>query len=216
MTEIEAIEHYRKLKKINQIVVANAMGMTDKTYRTKLQNGGKDIEVYRYQAACKVLGIDPNDFLFNMVDESKITPFNIYQIPLLIHNASAGNGTHIADVEDNIECMMDVSKDMFKMSLSPAQQKAFVAVRVRGDSMMPTLKEDDVVVINTEDIMPKDGIFVIRINDCLFVKRLRCSISKVEILSDNPFYKTQVASGEWFEYNDIKIIGKVVVAICKW
>lgn len=216
MTEIEAIEHYRKLKKINQIVVANAMGMTDKTYRTKLQNGGKDIEVYRYQAACKVLGIDPNDFLFNMVDESKITPFNIYQIPLLIHNASAGNGTHIADVEDNIECMMDVSKDMFKMSLSPAQQKAFVAVRVRGDSMMPTLKEDDVVVINTEDIMPKDGIFVIRINDCLFVKRLRCSISKVEILSDNPFYKTQVASGEWFDYNDIKIIGKVIVAICKW
>lgn len=216
MTEIEAIEHYRKLKKINQAIIARAMGMTEKTYRVKLHNGGKDIEVYRYQAACKVLGIDPNDFLFNMVDESKLTPFNVYQFPVLMHNASAGNGTHIADIEDNVECMMDVSKDMFKMALSPAQQKSYVAVRVQGDSMMPTLKEDDIVIINTDDTRAKDGIFVLRINDSLFVKRLRCSINKVEILSDNPFYKTQIASGEWFDYNEIKIIGKVVVAICKW
>ena len=45
-------------------------------------------------------------------------------------------------------------------------------IRVSGDSMEPTLFDGDVVLIDRNDFVPKDGVYVLRIEDSLFVKRL--------------------------------------------
>jgi phage repressor protein C with HTH and peptisase S24 domain len=55
--------------------------------------------------------------------------------------------------------------------------------------MEPTLFDGDVVLVDRNDAMPKDGVYVLRIEDNLFVKRLsRLPNNKIEVISDNPSY----------------------------
>ncbi|MEO6434035.1 MAG: S24 family peptidase [Sphingomicrobium sp.] len=63
-------------------------------------------------------------------------------------------------------------------------------VRVEGDSMAPTLNPGDDVLVDTADCNGRlrDGIYVLRIDDALLVKRLALNPVKrrVTIQSDNP------------------------------
>ena len=83
-------------------------------------------------------------------------------------------------------------------------------VRVRGDSMTPTLIEgDDVLVdrLNDRDGL-RDGIYVLRRDDVLLVKRvaLTPTANTLTISSDNPAYPT------WRDcpLDTVTILGRVV------
>lgn len=61
------------------------------------------------------------------------------------------------------------------------------AIRVRGDSMEPTLKNGDLIVVDTIRTTPSDGIYVIANGDEIQVKRLqRLSPTRLVVASDNP------------------------------
>ena len=83
-------------------------------------------------------------------------------------------------------------------------------VRVEGDSMTPTLNAGDDILVDLGDCMERlrDGIYVLRIDDALVVKRVALNPlgRRVTIQSDNPAYP------DWpdCELNDINCIGRVI------
>jgi phage repressor protein C with HTH and peptisase S24 domain len=84
--------------------------------------------------------------------------------------------------------------DTQPMSLSKAfidqhglDAKNLVAVKVKGESMEPTLYEGDLVVFNAADRSPKDGIvYAINYEGELVVKRMQRDIGRWWLSSDNP------------------------------
>ncbi len=83
-------------------------------------------------------------------------------------------------------------------------------VRVEGDSMSPTLNDGDDVLVDRGDSGERlrDGIYVLRIDDAVVVKRLALSPMgrRVTVQSDNPAYP------DWPDCSleEINCIGRVI------
>lgn len=85
-------------------------------------------------------------------------------------------------------------------------------ISVQGDSMDPTLSDGDDILVNQADAAEglRDGIYVLRRDDSLMVKRVAINPSpgRLTIRSDNPAYP------EWRDCDlaTIDIIGRVIWA----
>lgn len=83
------------------------------------------------------------------------------------------------------------------------------AMRVEGDSMEPTLMENDMVLINknANTIGPGGGIFGINWRKMVLVKRLQLNLqtNEIAIKSDNPKYDSIAVAPD-----EIQIEGKVI------
>jgi len=111
-------------------------------------------------------------------------------------NASAGGGAF--NFDENYETIY-IDKKIIDKNLD--------AINVIGDSMEPTIKEKSIIFIDRNDKnINNGGIFVIRTNAGVFVKRVRLkSNGKIELISDNKAYPSE---NVFFE--EVEIIGKVV------
>ena len=85
-----------------------------------------------------------------------------------------------------------------------------VLVSVEGDSMEPTLEENDLVLIDRQQTeFAREGIYVIRLDDMLMVKRLqRQPKGLIQIISDNFNYPPITLSNDSGE--SIDILGKAI------
>ena len=129
-------------------------------------------------------------------------------IPRLGVGASAGPGA-FGDGEAPVGA---VAFDPAWLKRLGVPEGAASIIKVQGDSMEPTLANGDEILVNTADKGTKavNGVYVIRLDDLLMVKRLafRRGGKPVSILSDNPAYPALEAShGPTFT-----IIGKAVWA----
>jgi len=85
-------------------------------------------------------------------------------------------------------------------------------VRVEGDSMAPTLSAGDDILVDLGDAANRvrDGIYVLRVDDAVVVKRIALHPmgGKVTVQSDNPAYP------DWpdFNFDKINCIGRVIWA----
>lgn len=76
-------------------------------------------------------------------------------------------------------------------------------LRVRGASMEPGLMDGDQILIDTADRVARDGVFVIRIDGAIMVKRLAVRGRTIMASSDNPDAQP-IAEGP------ITVLGRVV------
>jgi phage repressor protein C with HTH and peptisase S24 domain len=83
-------------------------------------------------------------------------------------------------------------------------------VRVEGDSMAPTLNAGDDILVDLGDAADRlrDGIYVLRIDDSVVVKRLALNPMgrRVTVQSDNPAYSDWPDCG----LDEINCIGRVI------
>lgn len=71
-----------------------------------------------------------------------------------------------------------ITKDITKLSV----------IAVKGDSMEGVLSDGDNILVNHAATTPRDGLFVLRINNDLMVKRVQSLPGKLLITSANPAY----------------------------
>jgi Peptidase S24-like len=93
-----------------------------------------------------------------------------------------------------------------KMGVDPAQVSL---IRVEGDSMQPTLNNGDDIMVDKAAALRavKDGVYVLRMDDTLIVKRLaKGKGGKISVLSDNPEYP----SLHHLDASAVQVIGRVV------
>ena len=97
-------------------------------------------------------------------------------------------------------------------ALTPTSPSNLSIVRVEGDSMSPTLNAGDEILVDLADCMERlrDGIYVLRIDDAVVVKRLALNPlgRRVTVQSDNPAYPDWPDCG----LDDINCIGRVIWA----
>jgi phage repressor protein C with HTH and peptisase S24 domain len=102
--------------------------------------------------------------------------------------------------------------DRWLKALTASQPSKLSIVRVEGDSMAPTLNAGDDILVDLGDSVDRlrDGIYVLRIDDAVVVKRLALNPTgrRVTVQSDNPAYP------DWPDCSlaDLKPIGRVIWA----
>jgi hypothetical protein len=127
-------------------------------------------------------------------------------IPMIAAHASAGPGS--LDDSDNVAGQIGFdAKWLRSVTANPASVSV---IQVEGDSMVPTLADGDDILVDRSDGADRlrDGIYVLRIEDALNVKRLAINPSSrsVTIRSDN------IAYPSWpdCDLSKIELIGRVV------
>lgn len=110
-------------------------------------------------------------------------------VPVFDVAASAGNGAHVEG--EDVICNMAFDSDFLKR-MTDAKPKDLAIIRVKGHSMEPALLDDDHVLVDrTKTNLSYDGLFVIRFDDALHVKRIGRSATRgnVMVISDHPSYR---------------------------
>ena len=127
-------------------------------------------------------------------------------IPALDIGASAGGGS-LNDSENPISTLAFQSN--WVRTIASGRPEALSVIRVEGDSMLPTLADGDQIVVDTDDRERlRDGIYVLRTDDALLVKRLSVNPAtrRLSIKSDN------IAYPSWDDCDPatVAVIGRVV------
>lgn len=126
--------------------------------------------------------------------------------------ASAGFGASCEDAP--IPQKVSISRDFLHsdLGLAPAHT---IMLQVSGDSMEPTMRTGDKVIVDTSRRQLLDGIHVLVMNGALLIKRLATSSTGIRIISDNERYPSEEAEITRFRWGQpdgddaITIIGRV-------
>ncbi|MDR0453497.1 MAG: helix-turn-helix transcriptional regulator [Deferribacteraceae bacterium] len=122
--------------------------------------------------------------------------------------AVAAGGGVATDYEHEIDKLAFQKKWINKQ---PYPANTLSMVTVTGDSMEPTYKNHDIVMITTEISNLSPAVYVIRNSDGLRLKRLyKDKDGCLHIISDNKVYPEEIYKPEEIEAGNIEIIGKVV------
>ncbi len=127
-------------------------------------------------------------------------------------SASAGSGSLPCDERSRPYFAFD---ERWLQRMTSANANDLVIIRVEGDSMAPTLGDGDDILIDRGDDAKRlrDGIYVLRIDDALIVKRVALNpvTRRVTLQSDNPAYP------DWpdLELDAVTCIGRVIWAARK-
>jgi phage repressor protein C with HTH and peptisase S24 domain len=134
-------------------------------------------------------------------------------LPVYNVHAAAGSGTLIHS-EYTIDTLMIPTSLLAEFGLT---ESIASIIYVDGDSMEPTLSHGDRLLVDTREQQHPvtNGVYVIRIDDSVYVKRLRWDIAsgKYNIISDNidyPVFQIDHNNGRNF-----KIIGKAIAPVFK-
>lgn len=131
----------------------------------------------------------------------------LVQIPVLNVEASAGHGA-LAEMESK-SGQFGFDEGWLR-KLTPSKASSLSIIHVHGDSMEPTLNDGDEVMVDLGDGQSRlrDGIYVLRMDDALNVKRVAIEPQgrRISVLSDNPAYP----SWRGLERRAINIVGRVL------
>ncbi len=130
----------------------------------------------------------------------------LFTVPRLDIGAAAGAGGLGED--DRTEGLLAFDERWLRqLSASPGQLSL---IRVEGDSMAPTLAHGDDIMVDGGDAGDRlrDGIYVLRRDGVLLVKRILCAGGRgtIAIVSDNPAYPTD----EGVDPAGVDIVGRVL------
>lgn len=119
--------------------------------------------------------------------------------------ASAGHGSIIED-EEIVSRLAFPPGYLQRITKSSPANLAIISVK--GDSMLPTLADDDLVMVDTgKTSLDFDGLFVLRFGEALHVKRIaRAEIGKVRIISDNRGAYPAIE----IRKEEVGVVGKVI------
>ncbi len=136
-------------------------------------------------------GADPDDYMF---------------VPRYDVRISAGRGNIIRS--EQVVDYLAFKNDWVRKRLN-TEPRNLLLIEAVGDSMAPTLEDSDLLLVDLgEPRFKHDGVYVIRRNSDLAVKRLqRRPDGKLMIMSDNPAYTAVAVAAE-----SVRILGRVIWA----
>lgn len=212
MKTSDQIKMIRQMENLTQAEFAKQLGVSTATIAS-IENDSRDIPKTLIKKLLKEKNINANWLLTGegeMFTSRKElhSPIKIMAeslvgrlIPYLEQPVSAGFGEELSG---------DEGKNRYICIPDTAGKKDLKALRVKGDSMDPTLKDGDIVVCDTGGWVG-DGVYVIKTHEFAFVKRVILEPEGYKVISDNQKYPPyQVPASE-----DTVIIGKVYCAVVR-
>jgi phage repressor protein C with HTH and peptisase S24 domain len=129
-------------------------------------------------------------------------------LPFYEVKASAGDGT-LVEAEEQTH-LISFEPEWLNKEIGVNPNDVFLML-VDGDSMYPTLKSDAMIMVNRNFNGLSDGIYVMRHDHNLLVKRLQMLPGGIiKVKSDNSIYESWEINKEHLNGTDIELIGRVV------
>ena len=180
--------------------VGNCVGVSKSTVRKWesgfISNMGRD----KIAALAKCLELNPITLVNGNMDTDVAIPTSAVRIPVY---AAIPAGIPLEAIEDIID-WEEISPDM-------AKQGDFFALRVKGDSMEPRIKDGDVVIVRCQQSVDNGDVAVVMVNASdATLKRFHATPSGVKLLPDNPAHNPLFFSPAEVEQLPVRVIGKVV------
>lgn len=148
----------------------------------------------------------PEETLGGPAPAARAADAELVRVPRLEVGASAGAGA----LPEEERARGHIAFDPAWLRRVSADPKRLSLIRVEGDSMAPTLADGDEILVDRADAAERlrDGIYVLRIEDALVVKRVAPHPAgrSLSIRSDNPAYPG------WpdIDPSAVEIVGRVV------
>ena len=200
-----------KALKTNAFAAEAAAGLPQDAIRNVIRSDQKKAgpTLTRVREICEALNLelyigprrDTGPVEITEIDGEQFAPIRRFDAEL-----SAGNGAE--NGADHVSEMLAFRRDwLTRLGVSPAHA---CLVKVRGESMQPTLHDGDLVLIDQSKTKVRSGrIYAFNDGGHSKVKRLDCMEDHTLIIrSDNPQFPLDIRKGE--DANALKIIGEVV------
>ena len=149
----------------------------------------------------------PESMLGGLPEDPAAEFGELVPVPRVPVRASAGPGAIPGDESAKPYFAFD---PIWLKSLTRSPASKLSVIRVEGDSMAPTLSAGDDILVDNADVADRlrDGIYVLRVDGALLVKRLAIHPvgRRVTVQSDNPAYGDLPDCG----LDEIECIGRVI------
>ena len=201
-----ALEELIRQRGVNYSSISRLLGRNVSYIQQYLRKGSpRHLDEQDRQILAQFFGVD-EAVLGGPV--ARHTPIiQLVQIPVLDVEASAGHGA-VAGAESQAGQFGFDEKWLRK--LTQARPTNLSIIKVVGDSMEPTLHDGDEVLVDISDEQSKlrDGIYVLRMDGALNVKRVAIEPQgrKISVVSDNAAYP----SWQGLDRRSINIVGRVL------
>lgn len=101
--------------------------------------------------------------------------------------------------------------DYEEISEEMARQGEFFALQIKGDSMEPRIKENDVVIVRKQQDIDSGDVAIILVNGYeATVKKVTKFPGGINLIPNNPSYDVITYTNEQIEKLPVQIVGKVV------
>lgn len=108
------------------------------------------------------------------------------------------------DAVENIIDYEEISEEM-------ARQGEFFALKIKGDSMEPRIKEGDVVIVRKQPDVESGDIAIVLVNgDDATIKKVQKFDGGINLIPSNSAYNVLTYSNAQIESLPVQILGKVV------
>ena len=193
----------REKAKLSQEELAEKLGVTQTTI-TRYENGHRLPCADFLESLVKLSGCDPGWLLAGEAEIIEVPsggdiPGSDYiLVPRVSGEIAAGEGLA---PEPSVEIRIAFRRDWIQKKGDP---KNMSLIRVRGDSMEPTLFSGDTVLIDhgKNYIEPEGGLYAMAVDGLIMIKRLQpLPDKKIRVISDNPKYVTYAAAPERIHIN---------------
>lgn len=197
ITKIELLKR-AELKAKTRAKIGEALGLPASRI-SEMFKGTRDLS---YDEARKL--IDRFD-LMDQEPSGELSTDSLAMVPQLELGFSMGGGSVFEDYPS--QGVMPFQRDWLRGLIRGRLDELFVA-RGDGDSMEPTLKDGDIVLIDTSqrDVLQQDRIWAVSYGDLGMIKRVRrLPGGTYQLISDNPNV-TPIAAYD----GEMHVIGRVI------
>lgn len=210
----ERLKLLRKTLGLTQTDFAKKLGMTMQGIQ-KWEYGTVEIKTSSIMLICSTFNVNP-DWLLNGTGEMFIDNVSsqqelsdIISIPYYPEvSAAAGSGALVYD-ESTVK-NIQISSAIINISTGDN----VCLINATGNSMQPVIDDRDLLLVDlSQKLITDEGIYVIRLDTTLVVKRVQKILNGFILISDNPQYPPKEITAENFNENDAAVIGKVIAVI---
>lgn len=199
------IRYLRKKKNWSQDLLAEKLGYKSYTTIQKWEMGTSEPPVKTLKVLAELFGVDMHDLANTDLESTYLKPHlsfgDAISIPIL---NTVVAGLPLSAYEDIIG-YEEVSRKLG----SPDE---LFALKVKGDSMLPVLQEDDVIIVKQQSDVESGDIAIVLINgDEATVKKVMKSQDGITLIAFNPaVYEPHFYPNDEIVRMPIRIAGKVV------
>lgn len=195
------IRRARELKGLTQDELAKRMGYKSRSTIARIENGDNDVSQSKLKKFAEILDVSIDFLLDDGKDKASVSRPKGVRIPVLGNVAAGIPITAVTDVEDWEEIPEKL-----------ASSGTYFALRIKGQSMEPRIKNGDVVIVRQQEDVDTGDVAIVLVNgDEATVKEVKKLDTGIMLIGWN----TAVYSPRFYSAKDIKslpvrIIGKVV------
>lgn len=193
----------RKERELRAEDVAKAMGVSLSTYRR--WEAGSDSPHNKIEELAKFFNVSI-DFLMRGVESEADKQRNIIKVPVLGRVAAGIPIEAIQEVED--------WEEMYKPGIG---DDTYFALRIKGASMEPRLREGDIVIVKKTDYFESGDVCIVLVNgNEATVKVVQKQADGLTLIGYNTsVYPPHFYSAKEVEELPVRIIGVVIEFRCK-